>query len=79
MPQVIEWKNAGSEDIVWKYPDEEITWGAQLIVHEYEMAVKPVASIDLTYHVQTALQMAVLGWRGGKVVRFDRAAEKLVV
>jgi membrane protease subunit (stomatin/prohibitin family) len=39
MPQVIEWKNAGSEDIVWKYPDEEITWGAQLIVHEYEMAV----------------------------------------
>jgi membrane protease subunit (stomatin/prohibitin family) len=39
MPQVIEWQNAGSEDIVWKYPSEDITWGAQLIVHEYEMAV----------------------------------------
>lgn len=39
MPQVIEWKTAGPEDIVWKYPDEEITWGAQLIVHEFEMAV----------------------------------------
>jgi len=39
MPQVIEWKTAGPEDIVWKYPNEEITWGAQLIVHEYEMAV----------------------------------------
>ena len=39
MPQVIEWKNAGSADILWRYPDEEITWGAQLIVHEYEMAV----------------------------------------
>jgi membrane protease subunit (stomatin/prohibitin family) len=39
MPQVIEWKTAGSEDIVWRYPNEEITWGAQLIVHEYEMAV----------------------------------------
>jgi membrane protease subunit (stomatin/prohibitin family) len=39
MPQVIEWKTAGSEDIVWRYPNEDITWGAQLIVHEYEMAV----------------------------------------
>ena len=39
MPQVIEWQNAGSEDIVWRYPTEDITWGAQLIVHEYEMAV----------------------------------------
>ena len=39
MPQVIEWTNAGSEDIVWRYPNEDITWGAQLIVHEYEMAV----------------------------------------
>jgi membrane protease subunit (stomatin/prohibitin family) len=39
MPQVIEWKNPGAEDIVWRYPNEEITWGAQLIVHEYEVAV----------------------------------------
>jgi membrane protease subunit (stomatin/prohibitin family) len=39
MPQVVEWKNPGAEDILWKYPDEEITWGAQVIVHEYEVAV----------------------------------------
>jgi membrane protease subunit (stomatin/prohibitin family) len=39
MPQVIEWKTVGPEDIVWKYPVEEISWGAQLIVHEYEAAV----------------------------------------
>jgi membrane protease subunit (stomatin/prohibitin family) len=39
MPQIIEWKNPGAEDIIWRYPDEEITWGAQLIVHEYEQAV----------------------------------------
>jgi membrane protease subunit (stomatin/prohibitin family) len=39
MPQVIEWVNPGPEDIVWRYPDENITWGAQLIVHEYEVAV----------------------------------------
>jgi membrane protease subunit (stomatin/prohibitin family) len=39
MPQVIEWTNVRAEDIVWKYPSEDITWGAQLVVHEYEMAV----------------------------------------
>jgi membrane protease subunit (stomatin/prohibitin family) len=39
MPQVIEWTNAGPEQIIYKYPNEDITWGAQLIVHEYEMAV----------------------------------------
>lgn len=39
MPQVIEWKAAGENEIVWKYPVEDITWGAQLIVHEYETAV----------------------------------------
>ena len=39
MPQIIEWVNAGPDAIVWRYPNEDITWGAQLIVHEYEMAV----------------------------------------
>ena len=39
MPQIIEWTNAGPEAIVWRYPNEDLTWGAQLIVHEYEMAV----------------------------------------
>jgi len=39
MPQIIEWKNSDPSDILWKYPDENITWGAQLIVHEMESAV----------------------------------------
>ena len=39
MAQIIEWRNPGPEDIVWRYPEENITWGAQLIVHEYESAV----------------------------------------
>ncbi len=39
MPQVIEWVNAGADDIIYKYPVEDITWGAQLVVHEYEEAV----------------------------------------
>jgi membrane protease subunit (stomatin/prohibitin family) len=41
MPQVIEWTTdqAGPDTIIWRYPVEAITWGAQLIVHEYEVAV----------------------------------------
>lgn len=39
MPQVIEWNNPGPDDILWKFPDENITWGAQLIVREFEVAV----------------------------------------
>src|SRR5947199_9279120 len=39
MPQVIEWRAAGPDDIVWRYPVEEITNAAQLVVHEYETAV----------------------------------------
>ncbi len=39
MPQVIEWSNANGDAIVWRYPNEDITWGAQLIVQEYQMAV----------------------------------------
>ncbi len=39
MPQVIEWVGAGPEDIVFRYPVEQIQTGAQLVVHEYEAAV----------------------------------------
>jgi membrane protease subunit (stomatin/prohibitin family) len=39
MPQVIEWTSSGPDDIIYRYPDENIQWGAQLIVHEYEFAV----------------------------------------
>ena len=39
MPQVVEWRGAAPDDIVFRYPVEEIQWGAQLVVHEYEAAV----------------------------------------
>jgi membrane protease subunit (stomatin/prohibitin family) len=39
MPQVIEWVGAKEGDVVWKYPVEDITFGAQLIVKEFEAAV----------------------------------------
>lgn len=41
MPQVIEWPSSPQREneIVYRYPDENITWGAQLIINEYEVAV----------------------------------------
>src|SRR5512147_2103065 len=39
MSEIIEWTNARADDIIWRYPTEDITWGSQLIVHEYQMAV----------------------------------------
>jgi len=65
MPQVIEWKNPGSEDILWRYPDEEITWGAQLIVHEYEVVVffrdgKAYDVFNAGRHTLTTLNLPLL-------------------
>jgi len=65
MPQVVEWKNPGAEDILWKYPDEELTWGAQLIVHEYEVAVffrdgKAYDVFNAGRHQLTTLNLPVL-------------------
>lgn len=36
---VIEWLNPSEEDILWRYPVEEIPWGSVVVVHEYEVAV----------------------------------------
>jgi len=36
---VIEWTNAGPDDILWVYPYENIRWGSVVVVHEYETAI----------------------------------------
>ncbi len=35
--------------------------------------------MDLAYHVQTALQMGMVGWKEGKVARFDPAQERIIL
>ena len=65
MPQVIEWTNAGPDQIIYKYPNEDITWGAQLIVHEYEMAVffrdgKAYDVFNAGRHTLTTLNLPLL-------------------
>jgi len=65
MPQIIEWVSAGQDDIVWRYPDENIMWGAQLIVHEYEIAVffrdgKSYDTLGPGRHTLTTLNLPLL-------------------
>ena len=65
MPQIIEWTNASQDAIVWRYPNEDITWGAQLIVHEYEMAVffrdgKAYDVFGAGRHTLTTLNLPIL-------------------
>jgi membrane protease subunit (stomatin/prohibitin family) len=65
MPQIIEWQNSGPDDIVWRYPSEEITWGAQLIVQEYQMAVffrdgKAYDIFNAGRHTLTTLNLPLL-------------------
>jgi predicted dehydrogenase len=40
---------------------------------------QPYCPVDLAYHVQTALQMASLAMRAGKVAKFDAANERIIL
>ncbi len=84
MPQIIEWTNPRAEDVVWRYPIEEITWGAQLIVHEYEMAVffrdgKSYDTFGAGRHVLTTLNLPLLTGALSKVAGYDRTPFKSTV
>jgi len=84
MPQVIEWKGASSEDIVWRYPNEEITWGAQLIVHEYEVAVffrdgKSYDVFGAGRHVLTTLNLPLLTSLLSRIVGYGEKPFKAAV
>jgi membrane protease subunit (stomatin/prohibitin family) len=65
VPQIIEWRNPGPDDIVWMYQEENITWGAQLIVHENETAVffrdgKALDTFGPGRHTLTTLNLPIL-------------------
>lgn len=84
MPQVIEWKDVGAEDIVWRYPVEEITWGAQLIVHEYETAVffrdgKSYDAFGPGRHLITTLNLPLITAAFSRLTGFGESPFKAVV
>jgi len=84
MPQVIEWTNPGPDDIVYRYPDEEITWGAQLIVHEYEVAVffrdgKAYDVFGAGRHTLTTLNLPLITGLLSKIAGFGQKPFKATV
>ena len=81
MPQIIEWVSAGPEDIVWRYPIQDITWGAQLIVREYEMAVffrdgKSYDTFGAGRHTLTTLNLPLLTSVLSRIAGFERTPFK---
>jgi membrane protease subunit (stomatin/prohibitin family) len=84
MPQVIEWTNAGPDDILWRYPNEDITWGAQLIVHEYEVAVffrdgKAYDVFNAGRHTLTTLNLPLLTRLFTRIAGFQERPFKAAV
>ena len=84
MPQVIEWTDGGPEDIIWRYPAEDIQWGAQLIVHEYEIAVffrdgKGYDSFGPGRHMLTTLNLPKLTAAFSRLAGFTETPFKVAV
>ena len=84
MPQVIEWTSAGQDDIVWRYPEENILWGAQVIVHEYEMAVffrdgKSYDTLGPGRHTLTTLNLPLLTKVISRIAGFQQTPFKASV
>ena len=81
MPQIIEWVSPGADDIVWRYPVEDITWGAQLVVHEYEEAVffrdgKSYDTFPAGRHTLTTLNLPLLTGLLSRIAGFQRTPFK---
>ncbi len=77
MAKVIEWIGAKETDMVWKSPHEEIAWGDNLIVHEYEAAVffrdgKAYDVFKAGRHVITTANIPLLTRLFSKIAGFDK-------
>lgn len=84
MPQIIEWPTPTETDIVWRYPIEEITWGAQLIVKEFEAAVflrdgKAYDVFTAGRHTLTTQNLPLLTKVLSRLAGFDRTPFKATV
>ncbi|MEM3673695.1 MAG: SPFH domain-containing protein [Candidatus Bathyarchaeia archaeon] len=84
MPKVIEWVGAREGDIVWRYPVEEIVWGDNLVVHEYEAAVffrdgKAYDVFRAGRHVLTTANLPLLTKIISKIAGFDKVPFRATV
>jgi len=73
MADAIEWSNASPDHIVWRYPDNRIDWGSQLIVMENQAAIfyrdgKALDTFLAGRHKLTTSSMpGLVGWLQKKV------------
>ncbi|HDD33627.1 MAG TPA: SPFH domain-containing protein, partial [Thermofilaceae archaeon] len=84
MPKVIEWVNPRENDIVWRYPVEEIAWGDVLIVKEYEAAVffrdgKAYDVFRAGRHVLTTANLPLLTKVLSRVAGYDKVPFRATV
>ena len=73
MADAIEWTNASPDHIVWRYPDNRIKWGSQLVVMENQAAIfyrdgKALDTFLAGRHKLTTSSMpGLVGWLQKKV------------
>ncbi|TFF95901.1 hypothetical protein EU546_02475 [Candidatus Thorarchaeota archaeon] len=73
MADAIEWTNASPDHIVWRYPDNRIDWGSQLIVMENQAAIfyRDGKALDVflagRHKLTTSSMPSLLGWLQKKV------------
>jgi membrane protease subunit (stomatin/prohibitin family) len=73
MADAIEWTNASPDHIVWRYPDNRIDWGSQLIVMENQAAIfyRDGQALDTflagRHKLTTSSMPGLVGWLQKKV------------
>lgn len=73
LADAIEWTNASPDHIVWRYPDNRVKWGSQLIVMENQAAIfyrdgKALDTFIAGRHKLTTSSMpGLVGWLQKKV------------
>jgi membrane protease subunit (stomatin/prohibitin family) len=73
MADAIEWTNASPDHIVWRYPDNRISWGSQLIVMENQAAIfyRDGQALDTflagRHKLTTSSMPSLVGWLQKKI------------
>jgi membrane protease subunit (stomatin/prohibitin family) len=73
MADAIEWTNASPDHIVWRYPDNRIDWGSQLIVMENQAAIfyRDGKALDVflagRHKLTTSSMPSLVGWLQKKI------------
>jgi membrane protease subunit (stomatin/prohibitin family) len=78
VPDVIEWATQDENDIVYRYPKNTISWGSQLVVREFQVAVffrdgKAYDVFQAGRHTITTQNLPLLTSILSRIAGFDRS------